>query len=213
MRSTGNHFSVHGEFNFSVVADDVIMIPFAGRFGSALARQAALPARRMWSIRCEVRAVNRENVAIARVIFGVMTIQNLHLNRARERLSLRRYRIAPDKQSRVPTRNDVFPIQLDFKILVLLFSAHHPCRFAGAHDNSVANCEGIWCNIDWHPASQIAAIKERLPFGRKTSAAEKKSTKRKGARIHSSIIVKSDSRRNTNTGPRADASKIRRLMN
>src|SRR5689334_18646757 len=89
MRSTGNDFAIYRQFDVSVVADDVVMIPLAGWFSPSFARQTAFPSGWMRPVRSKMRAVNRKDVAITGVVLRMVTIENLDLNRAREWLALR----------------------------------------------------------------------------------------------------------------------------
>ena len=120
LAAAGDFLTIHREPDNSVAARDVIVIPFAGWLRAALAWEAAHPAAGMRAQGFKRSAMNREHIAVACVVVGASSIEDLNLNGAREGDSGRRDRITPDEQSGISTFFHVAIIQLQLKVLVLL---------------------------------------------------------------------------------------------
>src|SRR5262249_37351323 len=77
--------AVDGELEHAVVARGAVVVPLGRRPGPLLDGQAAHPAGGMRPVRLHRRAPDAEDVAVAGVVGPVVAVEDLHLERARER--------------------------------------------------------------------------------------------------------------------------------
>jgi hypothetical protein len=111
------------------------------------------------------RAVDREDVAVARVVLGLVTIEDLHFDRLRERSSRRGERLRPDEESGVALGPEVHPLELDDEVLVLPLGAEEARRHTCRRDHPIAHGECLGRAVDVDPAREIAAVEERHEAG------------------------------------------------
>src|ERR1043166_2473564 len=90
-------FSIYGQLNHAVAAQDMIMIPLARWFGAPFTGQATHPAFWMRPVRFELRAVDREQVPVTGVSLRIAPIQDLHFDGVRAPHSRRGDGIGPDR--------------------------------------------------------------------------------------------------------------------
>ena len=72
--------------------------------------------------------------------------------------------ITPDKDTRVSARLDVFPLNVEDEVFILLGTTHHTDGLAVADEHAVFDTPCFWGGVDVDPASEVFAVKERFPF-------------------------------------------------
>ena len=97
--------------------------------------------------------------------FTVAVIQHLNLDGTQEGLSQRRHGARPNEDTRIASRLQVTPLQLQDEILVLAFSAQRPGGNSIAVDHPVPDGEGLRSTVDVHPAPKITTIEDRFKIG------------------------------------------------
>ncbi len=145
----------------AVIAGDAIVVPLGGRLRPLLARQAAHPAGRVRPVGLHRRAPDAEDVAVAGVVGAVLTVEDLHLERPRERHADGRQGVAPDEQPGIPARLHVPPLQLEHEVLVLPVRPQHAGRLARRDDQPVPRRERLGRHVHRHPAGQVLAVEQR----------------------------------------------------
>ena len=143
------------------------MVPLARGVRAFLAWQTTHPAFRVRTVRDHGRALDRENVAIARGDFGFVPVKNLQFDRFGERLAADGQRAAPDKATGVAAGLHMLPLKLENKIFVLARGAQHARRHAGGHDDAVAYGKCAGCAIHIGPAGEVASVEEGRPVLRR----------------------------------------------
>jgi hypothetical protein len=108
--------------------------------------------------------MDREDIAIARVVLTLGPVEDLALDGARERLAPRRDRVGRDEYSRVAFGAQVAPFELENEILVLAFRAEDADGLAGASDHPVLDGPGGLAAVDLTPAGEVLAVEERRPI-------------------------------------------------
>ena len=149
------------ELEHAVLARDAIMVPLGGRLRPVLAGQAAHPAGGVRPVGLHRGAPDAEDVAVAGVIRAVLAVEDLDLERPRERHADGRQRVAPDEQPGVAARLHVPPFQLEYEVLVGPVGPHHAGRLARRNDQPVTGGEGLGRDVHRHPAGQILAVEQR----------------------------------------------------
>ena len=164
--AAGNHFAVHRQRQATVVTLDAVMVPFSGRLRAPFARQTTHPAARMRSIGHKRRAVNGEHVAMSGPqTIRIIAIENLHLNRARERHPWRRRCVAVNEQTGVPALVEMLPLQFENEVFVHLVCSQHTGWLPRAHDHSISRAESVRRAVHVDPTGQVLSIEERnKPF-------------------------------------------------
>src|SRR5260370_11483473 len=149
------HFlAVDVQFDYAVICDPLVMIPFAAALGAVLAGQTALPTVGMRAVRLASRAPNAEQVALTRVIIFLFQIhQDLDFDPSSVARPLRRQGIAPDEEAGVAHFGliDMHPFHFEDEVLVLLLGAEEARRVAGGDDLIVLYEEGAGVTIHIDP--------------------------------------------------------------
>src|SRR5262249_14357882 len=109
------------------------------------------------------------NLAVAYMQFGPVELEHLDFDAVRQTAAWIGPGGAPHEYSRVPSRFDVHPFDVQDEVLVLLLAAHHADGMSGADQQSVADSPGILGGIDVDPPGQILAI-EQIPELRNRNA-------------------------------------------
>ena len=133
------------------------MIPFTRALGAILARQTTRPTRGMRTVGLHGGAMDGKNISLACVhqfvaLAHLATQHNLHFNTARERLSLGRDGVAPNKQAGVASWIFMHPFQFQNKIAIGLLGAQHASGNSGAKNFAVLRAPCFWGSVDIHPA-------------------------------------------------------------
>jgi hypothetical protein len=141
-------------------AGDAVVIPLGRRLRPLLTGQAAHPAGGMWPIGLHRRTPDAEHVPVAGVVGPVNAVEDLHLERSRERHADGRQCIAPDEQPGVATPLKVPPFQLDDEVLVLPVGPHDADWVSGAHQHAVLDTPGVGGGIDVEPPGKVLAVEQ-----------------------------------------------------
>src|SRR6185503_5566196 len=113
------------------------------------------------------RALDGENVAVAREGFGIVAGEDLDFDGLGERLTADGQRAAPNEEAGVAVGLDVLPLKFGDEIFVLAQGAQNASGHAGGDDNAVAHGPGAGGAVYVGPAGEIAAVKEWLPILRR----------------------------------------------
>ncbi len=105
---------------------------------------------------------NVRNLAVAYVQFGPVQLEHLDFDSVRQPAAWIGASCTPDEHSRVSSRFNVHPFDMQDEVLVLLLAAHHADGMSGADQQAVANPPRIFGGIDVDPPGQILAI-EQIP--------------------------------------------------
>ena len=162
----GNHHAIDLEGNGTIDAGDRIVIPLWARFGVEFRWEGAAAATTV--DRGHDRAVDWENIPVGCVTPGVAVgvVENLHLDAAVKWNTDGSDVIGPNKNSRVASRHEVAPLELQNEILVHAIRAQLAGGLARAVQHVVANNPGGWGCVYWDPTLEVNAVEERPKFWR-----------------------------------------------
>jgi hypothetical protein len=93
-------------------------------------------------------------------------VENLHLDAAVKWNTDGSDVIGPNKNSRVASRHEVAPLELQYEILVHAIRAQLAGGLARAVQHVVANNPGGWGGVYRDPALKVNAVEERPKFWR-----------------------------------------------
>src|SRR5262249_28423937 len=170
----GYLFTIDPQTNLAAQRTHVVVVPLAGALAQVLPREAARPVGRDWWKWGHPRRADREDIAIGGEPVGLLPvlsfvllpkamIEDLHFDAALgERAGLeplQRLLGGPDKDSRVPTRAEMPPLDHQLEIAERLAGARHAHRLPGAVDHAAIKAPGVGSTVD---VDEIG-LAERLP--------------------------------------------------
>ena len=160
-----NDLAVDRQSDPAILAGDAKVIPFRPRFDARFGGKRPTAASTI--VRFHRRAVNRENVAIGRMIlrFAGIQFENLDFDATMKRDAARRKIIGPDKNPRISFGNKVPPFEFQDKVLEHFLRANFTIRLTGTHEQSALHGPRFFRSVRAHPTVEIRAVEQRFEVG------------------------------------------------